>query len=209
MKTTHKVLTISGDSKPQDSLEIEEIWVHEFDEASSKKFREAILKQASVIDDVNRPIVVYIDSYGGIVDSLAAMIETIDSMPNPIITACMGKAMSCGAILLSHGDIRFCGQHSRVMVHEVSGGSQGDVHDFLNNAKEGNRLNKYFMGLLAKNCGVEGGYNGLRKIFKEHDGRELWMGAKAALKFGIIDNVGIPVIESETTYEATVFKKEL
>ena len=55
-------------------------------------------------------------------DCLASMIETMDEVPNPIITVAHGMAMSCGAVLLSHGDIRFVGKNSRIMVHEVSGG---------------------------------------------------------------------------------------
>ncbi len=88
----------------------DEIWVIEFTAESAQEFREKLLEQSK--DNPNRPIIVYIDSYGGQVDALAKMISTMDEIPNPIITACVGKAMSCGAILLSHGDIRFCDPHS-------------------------------------------------------------------------------------------------
>ena len=113
----------------------------------------------------------------------------------------MGKAMSCGAILLSHGDIRYCGKHSRVMLHEVSSGAIGDVHDCHNDAQEGLRINKYFLGLAAKNCGIKGGYQGLRKIIKSRDGREIWMDAKASLAFGIVDKIGLPVVTPLILYD--------
>lgn len=122
----------------------DEIWVIKFDEESAQEFREQVIRASR--NDPTQPIVVYIDSYGGLVDSLAKMIETMDEMPNPFITVCMGKAMSCGAVLLSHGDIRWCGKHSRVMVHEVSSGTQGDVNDMKADAQEADRLNKWFMG---------------------------------------------------------------
>lgn len=204
-----EVHTLSGDSSNGDSkIDLDEIWINEFTEKSAQDFRAAMLSHVNKLNDDNRPVIVYIDSYGGAVDSLVKMLETMDSVPNPIITVCMGKAMSCGAVLLSHGDIRFCGQHSRVMVHEVSSFAFGDVHDIENNAKESSRLNRYIMGLLARNCDIEGGYNGLRRTIKDHDGREIWMDAKAALRFGIVDNIGIPVVESVTKFETTVFKKD-
>lgn len=204
-----EVHTLNGDGNSDSKFDMDEIWVNEFTEKSAQDFRTAVLKQVQKYDDDHRPVIIYIDSYGGAVDSLVKMLETMDSIPNPTVTVCMGKAMSCGAVLLSHGDIRFCGQHSRVMVHEVSSFAFGDVHDIENDAKESARVNRYIMGLLAKNCSIEGGYQGLRRIIKEHDGRELWMDAKGALKFGVIDNIGIPVVESVTKFDTTVFKKNL
>lgn len=186
-------------AKNDKSNDSDEIWVTKFDEEAAQKFREAVLRQSA--ESEHEPIVVYIDSYGGYVDSLAKMIETIDEVPNPVVTVCMGKAMSCGAILLSHGLFRYCGKHSRVMVHEVSTGAIGDVHDCHNDAKEGVRLNRYFLGLLAKNCGIKGGYEGLRKIIKDRDGREIWLDAKDALNFGLVDKIGLPKINSVTLYE--------
>ena len=183
----------------EDNSDTSEIWVIKFDEESAQKFRLKVLKRSEL--NPRMPIVIYIDSYGGYVDSLAKMIETLDEVPNPIITVCMGKAMSCGAILLSHGDIRYCGKHSRVMVHEVSHGAIGDVHDCHNDAQEGVRLNRYFLGLMAKNCGIKGGYDGLRRIIKERDGREIWMDAKTSLTFGIVDKIGLPNLNSIVLFE--------
>jgi ATP-dependent Clp protease protease subunit len=179
-----------------------EIWVNEFKEVEAQKFRVAVLK-ASKADPI-RPIVIYIDSYGGQVDALAKMIATLDEIPNTVITVAMGKAMSCGAVLLSHGDIRFCDTHSRVMVHEVSSGTFGDVHDMKADVKETARLNEYFLGLLAKNCGIKGGYSKLRQIIKEQDGRDRYFDAAAAKEFGIVDIVGLPKVSASFNYEVTV-----
>lgn len=134
-------------------------------------------------------------------DSLAKMIDALDQVGNPIITCCMGKAMSCGAILPSHGRYRYCAPNSRVMVHEVSSMTGGDVHDMFNDASESKRLNAHFMHILAKNCGIKKGFAGLRKIIKDHDGRELWMDAKKALAFGIVDEVGTPQIVPYIAYD--------
>jgi len=194
---------MTGDKQMQKgsglNVKMDEIWVTEFNEEASLKFREKVIGISK--EDPNEPIIIYIDSYGGMVDSLASMIETIDEVPNPIITVAMGKAMSCGAILLSHGDLRWIGTHSRVMIHEVSSGTGGDVHDMYADAVETKRLNKYFLGLLAKNCGIKGGYDGLRKLIKARDGRDIYLDAQAALKFGIVDAIGTPAIRSYTAFD--------
>jgi ATP-dependent Clp protease protease subunit len=175
-----------------------EIWVTKFDEEHAQKFREAVISQAK--QGRSNPIVVYIDSYGGEVDALAKMIETLDEVPNPIVTVTLGKAMSCGAILFSHGDMRFCGKHSRIMVHEVSGGAFGNVHDLMSNVEEAKRVNHHFIGLLAKNCGYKS-YTELRKVIKEKDGKDLFMNADEAVKFGIADMVGLPRINLLSMFE--------
>jgi ATP-dependent Clp protease protease subunit len=189
----------NADKKPTPG---EEIWVNEFTESSAQEFRNEVLEAAK--NDQMRPIVVYIDSYGGQVDALAKMVETMDEVPNPIFTVAVGKAMSCGAMLLSHGDIRFCGKHARVMVHEISGGTGGDVHDMNADAQETKRLNKYFMGLMAKNCGIKGGYDALRKMIKNQDGRDNYMDAQAAIKFGIVDAIGMPKVNKATLYQVEI-----
>lgn len=129
------------------------------------------------------------------------MIETMDEVSNPVVTVAVGKAMSCGAVLLSHGDVRFCGKHARVMIHEVSSGTGGDVHDMMADATETKRLNRWFMGLLAKNCGIKGGYDAIRKIVKDQDGRNKYMDSNESLEFGIVDAVGMPKIEQISFYQ--------
>lgn len=177
-----------------------EIWVTKFDEDHAQKFRQQVLESSKI--DPNKPVVIYIDSYGGHVDALAKMVETLDEIPNPVVTVCMGKAMSCGAILLSHGDVRFLGAHSRVMVHEVSSGTFGDVHDMHVDVKETVRLNEHFMGLLAHNCGFKN-YAELRSVIKDQDGRDRYLFGEDAIKFGIVDVIGLPKITGRLTYEVS------
>lgn len=191
---------MGADKRGRDSGD--EIWVNDFTEESAQEFREALLAEAK--GDPLRPIVIYIDSYGGQVDALAKMVETMDELTNPIVTVAVGKAMSCGAVLLSHGDVRFCGHHARVMIHEISGGTVGDVHDVGADAEEMKRLNKYFMGILAKNCGIKGGYEALRKMIKGQDGRDNYMDAKAAMAFKIVDAIGMPKINRMKLYQVEV-----
>jgi ATP-dependent Clp protease protease subunit len=184
-----------------------EIWVTDFEGDAAITFREQMLDASK--EDPLKPIVVYIHSYGGAVDVLASMIETMDEIPNPIITVAHGMAMSCGAVLLSHGDMRFVGTHSRVMVHEVSGGvGHDDVHNMLSDATEVKRLNKWFMGLLAKNCNIKGGYEAVRKLIKQQDGRNNWMGAEEAVAWGIADSVGLPSVKRGHSYHLSIVPKK-
>jgi len=184
-------------SKEKEESIIDEIWVTKFDEESAQHFRRQVLTFARM--DPTAIIPIYIDSYGGFVDSLAKMLETMDEVPNRFVTVCMGKAISCGAMLLSHGDLRFCGPLSRVMVHNISVGSWGDAYALRADSDEALRMNRKFMGLLAQNCGTT--YEQLQHTIKESVGsKEIWMDAEAALKFNIVDKVGIPVMSASISW---------
>lgn len=186
---------------------IGEICVNEFTEKSAACFRKQILYRSEI--DSDAPIVIYIDSYGGYVDSLAKMIETMHEVPNKFITVCMGKAISCGAILLSHGDVRYCGGFSRVMIHNVSASSWGDVYSLKVSSDQSMKMNKRFIGLLANNCGLT--YEELQAKIKTTDcSREIWLDADQAKKFGIVDEIGIPSLKPILGWECqTIAPKPL
>lgn len=176
------------------------IWVHNFDENAAQKFGDRVLKIAA--RDPQEPIVIYVDSYGGYIDGLATMISVMDSVINPFITVATGKAMSAGAILLSHGDIRCVGIHARIMVHEALGGAGGNVNDVQNDASELQRINDHFMAILAKNCGKS--LQQLKTLWK--DRRDLYLTANEAVRFGIADHVGLPTIEKQTAFHMHFLK---
>ena len=180
----------------------DEILVNKFTEESAKDFRKKVITRAVL--DANAPIIIYIDSYGGYVDSLNTMLETIEQVPNPIVTVCVGKAMSCGAILLAAGDHRFCGRKSRVMVHQSSSGAIGPTESLQNDVTENKRLNKEFMSFIAKRCGKT------LKIFKEEmksklikaddEARDLYLSAEGAVELGLVDYIGMPHVKPVTMY---------
>lgn len=178
-----------------------EIWVLDFTPRSAAVFREEVLRKSRL--NPESPIVVNIDSYGGNVDALAKMVETIENVPNPIITCCMGKAMSAGAILLSCGDMRYIGKHSRVMIHQVSGGTMGNPDDMLNDAEEIYRMGKHFIGLLAQNS-IFGTYTKLAKFLKDLDGSDLYLDAEAAVEYGIVDEIGIPLVHGQMLFQVVL-----
>ncbi len=111
------------------------ITVNKFDEESAKEFRTKI---AMAHNTGQKIIPVVIDSYGGQVYSLMSMISTIKNSELPIATIVEGKAMSCGAILLSFGSegSRFVDKDATIMIHDVSSGQLGKVEEVVASAKE-------------------------------------------------------------------------
>lgn len=193
-----------------DNQNHKDIIVNTFDEESAKKFREQVIARA--IQDANAPITIYIDSYGGFLDSLNSMLETIEQVPNPIVTICQGKAMSCGAMLLVAGDYRFCGRRSRVMVHQGSSGTGGPIESLQNDVTEAKRLNKEFMSFIAKRCGMslkDFKIEMTKRLVKDDDNaRDLYLSAEAALELGLVDFVGMPHIKPITQYQIEVAPKK-
>ena len=172
------------------------IVVNKFNEDSARDFRKRVLKISQL--DPTVPIIVYIDSYGGYVDSLNSMLSTMRQVPNQFITVCIGKAMSCGAALLAAGDFRFCDESSRVMVHEVSCGAVGNIDDVQSDARESARLNTQIMTMIAQRCGKT--YQQLKQKIKDNEGRDLYFTAKTAKEFGIVDFIGLPIVKPIVLY---------
>ena len=175
------------------------IWVTTFDDAGVKNFSTSVLKVAN--KSKLEPVVLYIDSYGGYVDCLFSMISLLDSIPNPVITVAVGKAMSCGAVLLSHGDIRCASEHARIMVHETSGGASGNIQDTRNTIKEGHRLNVYLMKLLAQNCDMP--FKKMKSLFS-NEKRDLYLTARQAKSMGLVDKIGLPKVTKHTKFELKI-----
>ncbi len=176
------------------------ILVNDFTETTAKQFMEEM--QAIENEDPNKPILILIDSFGGEADSLTSMLTIMDShTSSPIHTVALGKAMSCGAVLLSHGDVRWASKHTRILIHETSleGGSDGAVgiHDIKNNAEEEARFNKYLNKITAENVGMS--LSEFEALFT-NTRREIFLDAKGALKFGIVDKIGFPKLEAKITY---------
>ena len=170
------------------------LWVTNFEENDAKAFTTGVMKIAN--RDEREPVVVYVDSYGGYVDVLASMLSTMDGVPNPFITIASGKAMSCGAILLAHGNIRCVGVHARVMIHRLSGAAMGNIKDVQQEAAELTRVSDHFDGVLAKDCGKS--LKQLRAVWKDH--REIYFTPKQAVKFGLADRVGVPNIDRYSAF---------
>ena len=185
---------------------LDDIVVNEFSEKASLDFRNKVMKIAKL--DPQRPIVVYIDSYGGSVYALGSMIAVMEEVPNPFITVAVGKAMSCGAMLLAAGDMRFADKNSEMLIHEISAGALGDVNDIKNDTENIVKLNKKWMNFLGDKCGKKDGYEFIKNFIKEQDGRNIYLDPQQAKEFGLVDYVGSPYIQPLTMYQISNSNKE-
>jgi len=136
-------------------------------------------------EDAKKDISFYINSPGGHVSAGLAIIDTMNHIQPDVSTVCVGMAASMGAVLLSAGKKgkRFALPNAEVMIHQPSGGAEGQASDIEITAKHilatRDRLNK----ILAKNTGQS-----LKKIETDVD-RDFFMSAEESQKYGVIDKV--------------------
>jgi ATP-dependent Clp protease protease subunit len=133
----------------------------------------------------NEPIKLYINSPGGYVTDGFAIYDTILSLKSPVHTICSGLAASMGSILLSVGEKghRYIQPHAKVMIHQPSGGAQGQATNIEIQAKEILKTKELGAQILADNCNQK-----FDKIMKDFS-RDYWMDAKESLAYGIIDHI--------------------
>ena len=130
-------------------------------------------------------ITVYINSPGGSVSAGFAIYDTMQYLTCDVATVCVGQAASMGAFLLAAGTKgkRFALPHSRIMIHQPMGGTQGQASDIEIQAKELLRLKKELNRILADRTGQS-----LDKISKDSE-RDYYMSAEEAQTYGLIDRV--------------------
>jgi ATP-dependent Clp protease protease subunit len=136
-------------------------------------------------DNPERDIHIYINSPGGSVSAGMAIYDTMQFLKSPVNTNCMGLAASMGSFLLSAGrpGKRSALPHSRIMIHQPSGGTQGTASDIEIQAREILYLRAKMNELMAKHTGRP-----LEQIERDMD-RDRFMSADEAKAYGIIDNV--------------------
>ena len=136
-------------------------------------------------DNPERDIHLYINSPGGSVSAGLAIYDTMQFLKSPVNTICMGMAASMGCFLLASGrkGKRSALPHSRIMMHQPSGGSQGSASDIEIQAKEIIYLRKKMNDLMAKHTGRPA-----EQIERDFD-RDRYMSAEEAKEYGIVDNV--------------------
>jgi len=136
-------------------------------------------------EDPDKDIQIYINSPGGSVTAGLAIYDTMQFVKNDIVTYCIGQAASMGAHLLAAGTKgkRFALPSARIMIHQPSGGAQGQASDIEISYKEIQRLKENLAAALAKHTGQN-----LKKVMKDMD-RDFFMSADEAVEYGIIDKV--------------------
>jgi len=135
--------------------------------------------------DPDKDIYFYINSPGGVITSGLSMYDTMNYIKPDIVTICMGQAASMGAFLLSSGTPgkRYALPNARIMIHQPSGGAQGQSTDIQIQAEEIQRLKDSLNEIMAKNCGKKA------KQLEKDTERDNFMSSKEAMEYGLIDKV--------------------
>jgi ATP-dependent Clp protease, protease subunit len=136
-------------------------------------------------ENPKKEINMYINSPGGVVTSGLAIYDTMQFVRPPISTLCVGQAASMGSLLLTAGapDLRFTLPNSRIMIHQPSGGFQGQATDIMLHAQEILNLKKRLNEIYVKHTGQP-----LKKIEDALE-RDTFLTAEMAKDFGLVDRV--------------------
>ena len=135
----------------------------------------------------NKPIHLVISTYGGSVDEMFTLYDTIKFLPCPVHTIALGKVMSAGVLLLASGakGKRMIGRNARIMIHPVSGGVAGNVFEVINDTKEHKRLQDQMVSAIVKE--TKASRADIEKIMKS--GHDFYLLPDAAVKMGIVDKI--------------------
>lgn len=145
-----------------------------------------VVERLLYLDSLNHnEIQLIINSPGGYVTSGFSIYDTMMQIKSPVATVCSGLAASMGSILLSAGakGRRMIQPHARVMIHQPSGGAQGQASSIEIQAREIIKTKEIGARILADNCGQP-----LEKVMNDFD-RDYWMDADESLAYGIVDEL--------------------
>ena len=136
-------------------------------------------------ENPNKDIHLYINSPGGVVSAGLSIYDTMQFINCDVSTICVGQAASMGALLLAGGTKgkRFALPHSRIMVHQPSAGYQGQVTDISIHAEEVIELKRRLNEIMAKH--TDQSFETIERDLE----RDNFMGANAAVEYGLIDTV--------------------
>jgi ATP-dependent Clp protease, protease subunit len=136
-------------------------------------------------DNPKKEISMYINSPGGVVTSGLAVYDTMQFVRPPVSTLCTGQAASMGSLLLAAGakDLRFALPNARIMLHQPSGGFQGQATDIMLHAQEILNLKRRLNEIYVRHTGQP-----LKKIEDALE-RDMFLTSEMAKDFGIIDKV--------------------
>lgn len=146
-------------------------------------------------EDAERDITMYINSPGGSVTAGLAIYDAMQYVRSDVSTVCVGQCASFGAVLLAAGakGKRFILPHSRVMLHQPHGGSQGQTTDLEIQVREFTKLKKMINEIVSRHTGTP-----FKQVEKDMD-RDFFLGAEESIAYGIVDKI-------VTRHEAPVSK---
>jgi ATP-dependent Clp protease protease subunit len=136
-------------------------------------------------ENPDKDIHLYINSPGGIVTAGLSIYDTMQFIKPDVSTICVGQAASMGSLLLAGGakGKRYCLPHSRIMIHQPSGGFQGQASDIDIHAREVLKLREQLNEILAKHTGQT-----VEQVGKDSD-RDRFMDGPQAVEYGLVDTI--------------------
>ena len=136
-------------------------------------------------ENPDKDVHLYINSPGGIVTAGLSIYDTMQFIKPDVSTICLGQAASMGSLLLCGGakGKRYCLPHSRIMIHQPSGGFQGQATDIDIHAREILKIRERLNQIMAKHTGQP-----VERIERDME-RDNFMDSKAAVEYGLVDNV--------------------
>jgi ATP-dependent Clp protease protease subunit len=136
-------------------------------------------------ENPDKDVHLYINSPGGIVTAGLSVYDTMQFIKPDVSTICLGQAASMGSLLLAGGTKgkRYCLPHSRIMIHQPSGGFQGQATDIDIHAREILKIRERLNEIMAKHTGQS-----VERVERDME-RDNFMDAKAAVEYGLVDNV--------------------
>jgi ATP-dependent Clp protease protease subunit len=135
----------------------------------------------------SRPIYLIVSTYGGSVDEMFSLYDTIKFLPCPVHTVALGKVMSAGVLLLAAGEKgkRVIGKSSRLMIHPISAAYGGNVFEIVNDSKEILRQQSQLVKALSSETKMS--EDKIQKIMRS--GHDYYIMAEEAVKLGIVDKI--------------------
>ena len=136
-------------------------------------------------ENPDKDVHLYVNSPGGIVTAGLSIYDTMQFIKPDVSTICLGQAASMGSLLLAGGTKgkRFCLPHSRIMIHQPSGGFQGQASDIDIHAREILKIRERLNKIMSKHTGQT-----VERIERDME-RDHFMDAEAAVEYGLVDNV--------------------
>jgi ATP-dependent Clp protease protease subunit len=136
-------------------------------------------------ENPDKEISLYINSPGGLVTAGLSIYDTMQFIKPDVSTICLGQAASMGSLLLAGGakGKRYCLPHSRIMIHQPSGGFQGQASDIEIHAREILKLRERLNQIMANHTGQS-----VERVERDME-RDNFMEAETAVEYGIVDKV--------------------
>lgn len=156
-------------------------------EVNEHSISNVIVQLLHLANQNHRPIHLVISTYGGSVDEMFSLYDTIKFLPCPVYTIALGKVMSAGVLLLASGvkGKRMIGNSARIMIHPISGGLIGNVFEAMNEMKEFERLQDLMVSALINETSMK--KDEIDSLMKA--GHDFFLTPEQAIKLGIVDKI--------------------